>query len=91
VIDTAAIVAYPGALEAANAGARTGGDPRNRDYLAGHLDSTAPAGPEALCFDPQTSGGLLAAVTPDAAPALIDQGWWRVGVVEAGAAQLVLR
>ena len=32
--------AYPGAVEAAVAGIRTGGDPRNRDYLAGHLDST---------------------------------------------------
>ena len=29
--------AYPGALEAAERGVRTGGDPRNRDYVAGHL------------------------------------------------------
>src|SRR5690606_5853361 len=29
VIDTAAIVAYPGAREAAERGVRTGGDPRN--------------------------------------------------------------
>ena len=35
VIDTAGIVTYPGALAAADAGVRTGGDPRNRDYLAG--------------------------------------------------------
>ena len=91
VVDTSGIVAYPGALEAANDGQRTGGDPRNRDYLDGHLDSAAPAGPEALCFDPQTSGGLLAAVTPDAAESLIDQGFWRVGHAEAGTAQLVLR
>ncbi len=91
LVDTAGLVTYPGALEAANDGARTGGDPRNRDYLAGHLDSSAPAGPEALCFDPQTSGGLLAAVTPDVAAELDDQGFWRVGVVEAGDPQLVLR
>jgi selenide,water dikinase len=91
VVDTAGIVTYPGALDAANDGVRTGGDPRNRDYLAGHLDTSAPAGPEALCFDPQTSGGLLAAVTADAADGLADAGFWRVGGVEAGDPQLVLR
>jgi selenide,water dikinase len=91
VVDTAGIIAYPAAAEAAAAGARTGGDPRNRDYLAGHLDSTAAAGPEALCFDPQTSGGLLAAVDPDVAADLVAEGWWRVGDVESGAALLVLR
>ncbi len=91
VVDTAGIVTYPGALEAANDGQRTGGDPRNRDYLAGHLDSSAAPGPEALCFDPQTSGGLLAAVDAAAASDLETQGFWRVGVVEAGDARLVLR
>ncbi|TDT17615.1 selenophosphate synthase [Ilumatobacter fluminis] len=91
VVDTAGIVTYPGALEAANDGQRTGGDPRNRDYLAGHLDSSAAPGPEALCFDPQTSGGLLAAVDAAAASDLEAQGFWRVGVVEAGDARLVLR
>jgi hypothetical protein len=90
------LVAYPAAAAAAADGARTGGDPRNRDYLVGHLDSTAPAGPEALCFDPQTSGGLLAAVDPDVAADLIGDGpaagrWWRVGHVESGAPLLVLR
>jgi selenide,water dikinase len=94
VVDTAGLVAYAGASEAAARGARTGGDARNRDYLAGHLDSSAAAGPEALCFDPQTSGGLLAAMEPAAADALTSSdgsGWWRVGEVEAGPAQLVLR
>ncbi len=91
VVDTGGIVTYPGALDAANDGVRTGGDPRNRDYLAGHLDSSAPSGPEALCFDPQTSGGLLVAVTADAADELADAGFWRVGEVEAGDPQLVLR
>jgi selenide,water dikinase len=83
-------VAYPGAREAATRGVRTGGDPRNRDYVAAHLDSTATAEGEALCMDPQTSGGLLAAVDPAAAGALGD-GWWRVGEVVAGAPALLLR
>ncbi|MEY2959658.1 MAG: selenide, water dikinase SelD [Actinomycetota bacterium] len=91
VVDTPALVCYPGALEAANAGRRTGGDPRNRDYLAGHLESTAHSGPEAICFDPQTSGGLLAAVDPAAVEATLAAGFWRVGTVEAGPAGLVLR
>ncbi len=91
VVDTDALVTYPGALDAASAGTRTGGDPRNRDYLAGHLDSSAAAGPEAVCFDPQTSGGLLAAVAPDLAADLQAGGWWRVGVVEPGEARLILR
>ena len=91
VIDTDSIVAYPGALEAADGGARTGGDPRNREYLAGHLDTSAAPGPEALCFDPQTSGGLLAAVTPGAVETLLRQGFWQVGVVEAGEPGVTLR
>jgi selenide,water dikinase len=90
LVETPGLHAYSGALEAAAAGTRTGGDPRNRDYLAGNLDSSAAAEHEALCFDPQTSGGLLAAVTPDAANALAAAGWWRVGTVEAGEPRLVL-
>jgi selenide,water dikinase len=95
IVDTSGIVAYPGAAVAAAEGARTGGDRRNRDYLSGHLDSTAPAGAEALCFDPQTSGGLLAAVDPDVAAGLLDglagERWWRVGEIESGVPLLVLR
>ena len=74
VIDADGLVAYPGAVAAAERGVRTGGDARNRDYVAGHLDSTASAGAEALVFDPQTSGGLLAAVEPDAAAELVASG-----------------
>ncbi|MFT3855746.1 MAG: selenide, water dikinase SelD [Ilumatobacteraceae bacterium] len=90
VIDTAGIRSYPGALAAAERGMRTGGDPRNREYVATHLDSTAAAGPEALCMDPQTSGGLLAAVDP---VAVADLGgtWWVAGEAAAGPAAIVLR
>ena len=90
VVDTRALPTYPGALDAAVAGTRTGGDPRNRDYLDGHLESSAAPECEALCFDPQTSGGLLAAVTPEAATALAAAGWSRIGTAETGEAVLVL-
>jgi len=51
--------ALPGALELAAAGVRTGGDRRNREFAGPHVESTAPAGLEALAYDPQTAGGLL--------------------------------
>ena len=38
VVDSAGLVAYPGAREAAERGVRTGGDARNRDYVAGAPD-----------------------------------------------------
>jgi selenide, water dikinase len=92
VVDTNGIDAYPGAAEAATRGVRTGGDARNREYLTGHLDDAATSAASALCFDPQTSGGLLAAVGSSAAEELVAEGgWWRVGSVESGSPQLVLR
>jgi selenide,water dikinase len=89
--DAGALPLYPGALEAAEAGTRTGGDPRNRAHLDGKVTSTAPAALEALAYDPQTSGGLLAAVEPAAVAALEPAGFTAVGVVEPGAPQVVLR
>lgn len=80
-----------GARRAAESGVRTGGDARNREHLEGRvtaspngsLDGTA----EALVFDPQTSGGLLAAVHPAAVPELEDQGFFTVvGEVRPGPA-----
>jgi selenide, water dikinase len=91
VIDTAGLVTYAGAVAAAERGVRTGGDARNRDYVAASLDSTASATAEALCLDPQTSGGLLAAVDPGAVTEVVDAGFWRVGTVEAGQPVIVLR
>jgi selenide,water dikinase len=91
-VETDAITCYPGAREAAARGVRTGGDPRNRDYVRGHVDSRASEAGEALCMDPQTSGGLLAAVDPGVLADLAGgpDGWFRVGVVGEGPARLVL-
>jgi selenide,water dikinase len=90
VVHTDGIRAYPGAREAAARGVRTGGDPRNREYVAAHVHSTASAEGEALCMDPQTSGGLLASVHPSAVASLSPM-WWTVGEVAAGPAALLLR
>jgi selenide,water dikinase len=92
VVDCSTLVTYPGARRIADAGHRTGGDQRNRDYLAGHLDSMVADGDEVLCFDPQTSGGLLVALDAAAAADVsAEDGWWRVGEIVAGPPQLLLR
>ncbi|MEA2900845.1 MAG: selenide, water dikinase [Actinomycetota bacterium] len=87
-IDTSALPLYAGALAAAEAGVRTGGDARNRVHLEGRVESSAPAAMEALAYDPQTSGGLLAAVAPSAAddPGLAAAGFVAIGRVVEGRA-----
>lgn len=90
VIDADGVHTYPGALEAAERGVRTGGDPRNREYVAEHMHSTVRPAAEALCLDPQTSGGLLAAVDRAAQASLSDM-WFRVGEVVAGEPRIMLR
>jgi selenide,water dikinase len=90
IVDTSALEMYPGALRIAEDGVRTGGDPRNREYVDGHVEMTADNARVAICYDPQTSGGLLAAVEPDLADDLVGRGFWRVGEVEAGVAGIVL-
>jgi selenide,water dikinase len=88
--DAAALPALPGALELAAAGVETGGATHNRRFVAASL-SIAEGVPDdlvTLAHDPQTSGGLLAAVPPehvrDVESALDHAGvpHWRIGHVE---------
>ena len=83
-VDGAALPAYPGALAAAAAGTRTGGDARNREYVAGRVVIGAAEDVDVLVHDPQTSGGLLAAVDPAAVAALVDAGFVVIGEVADG-------
>jgi len=82
--DAGALPLYPGALEAAERGVRTGGDARNRAALVGRAVIDAPPALDALAHDPQTSGGLLAAVAPGAVASCEAAGFTAVGRVEAG-------
>ena len=77
-IDTSLLPLYNGALSIAQAGHRTGGDPRNRSYVGEHLVTQVDDALIALCMDPQTSGGLLAAVPPHVARELVSKGNWTV-------------
>ncbi len=92
VFDAAALPALPGALELAAAGIETGGAAHNRRFVAGSLEvgGDVTADLVTLAHDPQTSGGLLAAIPPDqvdAVNAAFDaagvERWW-IGNVAAG-------
>lgn len=89
-IDTSRVPLYRGARALAESGHRTGGDPRNRAYVDGHLEATADDASVALCMDPQTSGGLLASVAPGVVAFLEDNGFTVIGECEAGSPSVVL-
>jgi len=63
----------PGAADLAAAGFVSGGTRANTERMRGHafLDPAVPAEVGVLLHDAQTSGGLLLAVEPAGAPALL--------------------
>src|SRR5262245_65031299 len=63
----------PGARALASAGQLTGGCRRNREWLADRVevDGEVPADLVEIAYDPQTSGGLLAAVPASTADAAV--------------------
>jgi selenide,water dikinase len=90
VFEAAALPALDGALDLARAGVETGGAAHNRRYVLPALTVGEGVAPEllTLAHDPQTSGGLLAAVAPTVI-ATVEAGLdargvehWRVGRVE---------
>lgn len=84
----------PGAREAADRGVRTGGADRNRSYLEPLVDwGKSSATDRVLMIDPQTSGGLLVAVSPDSVGPYVSRvpGAIEIGdVLPAGPVGLVL-
>ena len=72
VLDTAAVRFLPEAADFANMGILPEGMYRNRDFAEASVDpGGAPLWMQDLLYDPQTSGGLLMAVDPADAEALL--------------------
>jgi selenide, water dikinase len=74
-LNYAALPVYPNALTMYGKGETTGSNTANRKLVQEHLHMTAKLSraQEELLFDPQTSGGLLMAVSPDHAGPLVDE------------------
>jgi selenide,water dikinase len=89
VLDSASLPTLEGALEAAGAGVRTGGDPRNREFAPVQAEGV-PEELLALGYDAQTAGGLLVSLSADKALSLQNEFrardllLVRVGSVEEG-------
>lgn len=95
VVRTRSLPLYPGALATARRNVRTGGDARNRTAVGAHVrwdgGAVVDGDLEAMVFDPQTSGGLLAAVDPATADRLVSGGvFTAIGEVVAGEPMVLL-
>jgi len=94
-----ALPALDGAMDLARAGIETGGARHNRRFTAPAIAVGESVAPElvALAHDPQTSGGLLAAIPEPEVGAVtsaleaVGVTAWRVGSVEAGEPGVELR
>jgi selenide,water dikinase len=92
VFDSTFLPALDGALDLARAGTETGGAAHNRRYVSGSLVVDPSVAPEfvTLAHDPQTSGGLLAAIPLDELETVETDfdargvSHWRVGHVQQG-------
>jgi selenide,water dikinase len=83
VVDHASVPALPNAIPLLGAGMVAGGTRRNHTFVAPDVDFGGLAEPEQLLLaDAQTSGGLLLAVAPAAATALVE-ALARRGVTDA--------
>ncbi len=74
ILDPEALPAFPGVLQVADMGLIPAGAYRNRELYSPRIDGLEklPLKNQDLIFDPQTSGGLLLAVDPERADALLD-------------------
>jgi selenide,water dikinase len=92
VFDASLLPALPGALDLARAGVETGGAAHNRRFVSADLRIREGTADElvTLAHDPQTSGGLLAAVPGTVLDRVLTDldvagvHAWRVGRVEGG-------
>ena len=84
VFASEALPLLPGALEAAQRGRFPGGQKRNKKYRSPMVDLDAQVNPLRLelMYDPQTSGGLFAAVHPEQAEQAV-QALLAAGVSQA--------
>lgn len=97
VLDGEAIPLQSGAIDLARKEVRTSGDARNRRSAAERVlfRATAPHHLDILLHDPQTSGGLLAAMSPSVAESVLARAgcegvpMWDIGAVEDGAGIVV--